>query len=361
MDIRFEEYKNGEYFLGQFKNNKRNGKGTLYYSNHEIKYEGNFVDDKFEGRGKMFFENGEYYIGEFKDNKMHGKGKLYYKNKKIKYKGIFTNGKYEKNYKSIILYFLIAIIILIISIVAFYIYSNENKNENNQKIILNDSNYYIGEIKNGKPNGKGKVYNKNNVLIYEGDFINGIKEGIGNMNLGDDKYYYGYFKNGKFNGKGILYKKLNETVYVDQPIEKEIFCIENEKRMKKKFNNITIINGGKFKKYDVMKIYEGEFINGEFNGIGIQLLQNYKNDFERYEGQFKNNKKEGKGIIFYKNGKKRYEGDFHDDDITGRGKYFHENDYYSLANFIEGKRNGKGKIFDNNNKLYYEEILKMIN
>ena len=271
MDIRFEEYKNGEYFLGQFKNNKKNGKGTLYYSNHEIKYEGNFVDDKFEGRGKMFFENGEYYIGEFKDNKMHGKGKLYYKNKKIKYKGIFTNGKYEKNYKSIILYFLIAIMILIISIVAFYIYSNENKNENNQKIILNDSNYYIGEIKNGKPNGKGKVYNKNNVLIYEGDFINGIKEGIGNMNLGDDKYYYGYFKNEKFNGKGILYKKLNETVYVDQPIEKEIFCIENEKRMKKKFNNITIINGGKFKKYDIMKIYEGEFINGEFNGIGIQL------------------------------------------------------------------------------------------
>jgi hypothetical protein len=179
---------------------------------------------------------------------MHGKGTLYYKNKKIKYKGIFTNGKYEKNYKSIILYFLIAIIILIISFVAFYIYSNKKENEKNQKIILNDSNYYIGEIKNGKPNGKGKINNKNNVFIYEGDFIDGIKEGIGNMNLGDDKYYYGYFKNGKFNGKGILYKKFNITVYTDQPMEKEIFCIENEKRMKKKFNNVTIITEGKYMK-----------------------------------------------------------------------------------------------------------------
>ena len=38
-------------------------------------YEGDFVNDKYEGNGKYIFENGEYYIGEEKDGLRNGKGK----------------------------------------------------------------------------------------------------------------------------------------------------------------------------------------------------------------------------------------------------------------------------------------------
>ena len=62
------------------------------------------------------------------------------------------------------------------------------------------------------------------------------------MYLGDNEYYYGYFKNGKYNGKGILYKKFKDVVYTNGSLEKEVFYIGNEEKMKNELNNITIIN-----------------------------------------------------------------------------------------------------------------------
>ena len=58
-------YENGVFYIGQFMNGLRHGKGILYYKNGNIKYEGDFVNDKYEGNGKYIWENGEYYIGQF--------------------------------------------------------------------------------------------------------------------------------------------------------------------------------------------------------------------------------------------------------------------------------------------------------
>ena len=64
-------------------------------------YEGVFINDKREGNGKYIYENGEYYIGECKNNLKHGKGTEYYKNGNIKYEGDFINDKFEGNGKYI--------------------------------------------------------------------------------------------------------------------------------------------------------------------------------------------------------------------------------------------------------------------
>ena len=53
-----------------------------------------FINGKREGNGKYIFEDGEYYIGEFKNNKRNGKGIEYYKNGNIKYEGEFINGEF---------------------------------------------------------------------------------------------------------------------------------------------------------------------------------------------------------------------------------------------------------------------------
>ena len=58
------------------------------------------------------------------------------------------------------------------------------------------------------------------------------------------------------------------------------------------FNNFYNINGEK---------YIGEMKNGKKEGKGIL----YWNDGERYEGDWKNGKKEGKGIMYYKDGSKK--------------------------------------------------------
>lgn len=74
------------------------GKGILYYKDGTIKYEGDFIEGKFEGTGKYTFESGNYYIGEWSDNKMNGIGKYYNKDGTVKHDGHFRNDKYIKNW-----------------------------------------------------------------------------------------------------------------------------------------------------------------------------------------------------------------------------------------------------------------------
>ena len=54
-------------------------------------YEGDWVNDEYEGKGKIFWENGLNYAGEFKKGFMNGKGTLSDKDNNIKYKGDFVN------------------------------------------------------------------------------------------------------------------------------------------------------------------------------------------------------------------------------------------------------------------------------
>ena len=67
-----------ERYEGDLINGMRNGQGKLYYKNGNIKYEGEFANDKFEGTGKFYYTDGNYYIGQFKNGLKHGKGIEYY-------------------------------------------------------------------------------------------------------------------------------------------------------------------------------------------------------------------------------------------------------------------------------------------
>ena len=120
-------WENGCYYIGQFKNGKKNGKGIIYYKKGNIMYDGDFLNDKKEGNGKLILKNGQYYIGQFKKGKKHGKGIDYYKNGNIMYEGDYLNGKLDGN----------------------------------GKFIFKNGQYYIGQFKNGKRNGKGILYYKN--------------------------------------------------------------------------------------------------------------------------------------------------------------------------------------------------------
>ena len=105
---------------------------------------------------------------------------------------------------------------------------NENMNKNNEKLknLLNENNEvinnklneinnsikeikydngrYVGQIVNGKKEGKG-IYYLNNGDRYEGDWKNDNKEGKGIYYFKSGSRYEGDFKNGKSEGKGIYY------------------------------------------------------------------------------------------------------------------------------------------------------------
>jgi hypothetical protein len=86
-------FKDGGYYEGEWKEDKMNGFGKLYYENGAIAYEGHWENDEFNGQGRVynmepatfveefnyrdFSELGSrwtYYDGQFKGDSKHGKG-----------------------------------------------------------------------------------------------------------------------------------------------------------------------------------------------------------------------------------------------------------------------------------------------
>ena len=123
----------------------RNGKGAEYYDNGNIKYEGEYLKGKKNGRGKEFnYDNSKLkFEGEYLNGEKNGMGKEYYYNGNIKFKGQYLKGKK---------------------------WNGKEFNYYNSNILY--------EIKNGK--GNIKEYDFYGELIFDGNYLNGIKwTGIG--------------------------------------------------------------------------------------------------------------------------------------------------------------------------------------
>ena len=78
-----------------------------------------------------------------------------------------------------------------------------------KELKLDDGSKYIGQARNGVPEGKGirYVYNGN---IYKGDFKNGKMEGKGIYYWTNGDRYEGEFINNKKEGKGIEFEYYND-------------------------------------------------------------------------------------------------------------------------------------------------------
>ena len=99
---------NGEKYLGGMKKSLKEGKGIFYYDKKcNEKYEGDWINNKREGKGTMNWNNGDKYEGDWKNDKQEGKGIMYYSN----------GEKYDGEWKNNIIF----INIIQISIIAKYI------------------------------------------------------------------------------------------------------------------------------------------------------------------------------------------------------------------------------------------------
>ena len=146
---------------------------------------------------------------------------------------------------------------------------DELKDNNKQEIKYANGSRYVGQVFNGKAEGKGIKYH-NNGDRYEGEFKNDKYDGRGIYYYNNGDRYEGNFRNGKCDGRGIDY-----------------------------YNN-----GDR---------YEGNFVNGKYDGKGIF----FAHEGSRYEGDYKNGLKEGKGALYIFNGD-RMIGDYHNDKPIGR-------------------------------------------
>lgn len=100
-------------------------------------------------------------------------------------------------------------------------------------------------------------------------------------------------------------------------------------------------------------LYTGSLTNGMRNGYGEMkyFYLNADNDLEfiaEFKGEWKDNSRHGKGVIFGKDQKKQFEGIFQNDNFfNGFGTLFFSNRTIQFqGDFLNGKRHGKGTEFD---------------
>jgi hypothetical protein len=300
---------NGDYFEGEYKNGKRNGKfkhttssGIIYIGdyvndlrNGEGKlsqvvdsietdiYTGHFKDDMYHGSGLLIEENGNYHRGLFANNLKHGKGVFYNAtlkksiegewNKNILYKGFTAalkinsfNGKNGGNFDS----------------------TTDTSNSNNISGI------YSGMVTDGIPDtpfGQDATCLYDDGSKYVGSFRAGRRNGVGTYTTSKGDQYIGKYVADKLNGSASW---SSET---------------RGERFEGLWENHKPNGHGKYYYIDG-STYEGNWKDGKRHGRGLLLYSTNpsprKRNMEKYEisynGDWNEDVKDGFGIIEYSDG-----------------------------------------------------------
>ena len=166
---------------------------------------------------------------------------------------------------------------------------------------------YVGGFARGMKTSKG-VYTYANGDVYEGDFREDKMSGKGKLTLVSGETYEGNLVDGVRNGYGLL------------------ICKDGSK-------------------------YEGEYTNNKRDGFGIFTCESFK-----YEGNWCDDKFEGRGFLKYANGD-LYNGNWHEDKKNGFGIYTHSSGDKYEGNHEDDKRKGFGKLTYANGDVYEGEFL----
>ena len=174
-------------FEGEYLNGKRNGKGKEYYYDGKLIFEGEYINGKKNGKGKKYNIYGQLeFEGEYLNDKIHGKGNKYNSIGDLEFEGEFFYGKEKKGKK------------YIKNKLEFEGDYKKGKKWNGKG--YDEDGNVIYELNNGS--GKIKEYNKNNELIFEGELLNGKRNGKGKEYKYGELIFEGeYLKGEKWNGK----------------------------------------------------------------------------------------------------------------------------------------------------------------
>ncbi len=300
MDKKTYIYPDGSKYEGEWKNDKRHGRGVLTRPDG-MRYEGEWADGKPNGKGILTSPNGEikggmWVKGKFIEEQKPGEtkedslGELAKSqsakiqeleehnqalNKKIssltsKVDSIERqsdeNSLFEENYfaeelkiteekgshhnilrtgkegsKRFNVWWIVpaVLLLLIVFVVA-------NSNGGIGTLYFDDgTTFYKGELRRNVPHGQGTAYHKNGTIMFHGEFKNGEWHQGKVINEEGTIMYIGELKSGMFHGQGKIFRKDGTIMY------------DGEYRYNEWHGQGTLYQ------QDGTILHEGEFINSE--------------------------------------------------------------------------------------------------
>jgi hypothetical protein len=178
--------RHGDFYKGSFRSGKINGKGKLTLSNGDF-YIGSFKGGKFHGKGKYSFKNGDSYIGDWQYGKMNGRGTYYFKNGRHK-EGNFKDGK------------------LVEEVYTETKPVKTEANTFNEGALDTHSEFDLikKDCTNTYCHDELGIFNYSDGTRYLGEFKNGIPDGLGRCEFINGDLYEGGWKKHAPHGKGVL-------------------------------------------------------------------------------------------------------------------------------------------------------------
>ena len=295
---------------------QRHGLGKLVTQYYELK--GLWKNDMFSGWGRQSRCNGEIYEGRFENGLLNGKG-IFLDKKSNKYVGEFKNMKKWGKGK-----------------------------------LISDKIIYEGDFINNKKEGKGRIKFLESNVIYEGTFINDNIEGYGIFKYTNGNVYEGEVKNWKMNGNGA-YKYRNGKILKGRFVDNKIVNYENiqpsfySPLIRQSINN-EFGNEKFFYHYESKKIINNE--ENENNMNNYILDYKIQSDIEPYlqsENEINQN-------IFDINEFKEN----NDFNIDQNNNYI-LNNVNKINEFITDKYNEEKNMIMNTNEIYINNPIDEIN
>lgn len=191
---------------------------------------------------------------------------------------------------------------------------------------------YEGDFVEGYENFMGNLYDSQGNLVYVGQWDKGLYVGNGRLSNSDGTFYEGTFLDGQFHGHGNLFDKTGFLFYSGA------------------FKNGMMNGVGRFF-YKNGTTYYGDVTNGVLAGKGTF----YDTKGGRYEGDFSNNLKTGKGKLIDARNLLYFEGEFANDEATGKGILYNLAEGSRLeGNFVKMKAHGTMKYILKDGTQYLE-------
>ncbi|XP_055835783.1 uncharacterized protein LOC129904267 [Solanum dulcamara] len=186
--------------------------------------------------------------------------------------------------------------------------------------------WFIGETKLGHKEGKSEIENRV------------VREGVEVYSNGD--IYEGEYHKGRCNGSGVynyFVKGRYEGDWVDGKYDG--YGIESWARGSKYRGQYRqgLRHGYGVYKFYTGDTYAGQWCNGQSHGVGSQSCS----DGSCYIGEFKCAVKHGLGCYHFRNGD-RYAGEYFGDKIHGFGVYHFANGHCYEGSWHEGRKQGYG-------------------